>query len=158
MKKLFALLIIIPTFIFAGDLPDPVLTPGAINPAVTQANISTTICKPGWTSTIRPSSYYTTKLKRQQMAALNLPGTTQDYEEDHLISLELGGHPTDPKNLWPERWVSETKWGARKKDVIETYLKRQVCKGVVPLAEAQQAIATDWEAAYKKYIPLNKQK
>jgi hypothetical protein len=26
------------------------------------------------------------------------------YEEDHFISLELGGHPRDPKNLWPEMW------------------------------------------------------
>jgi hypothetical protein len=24
------------------------------------------------------------------------------YEEDHLISLEDGGDPTDPRNLFPE--------------------------------------------------------
>ena len=29
-------------------------------------------------------------------------GSISDYQEDHLISLELGGHPTDPRNLWPE--------------------------------------------------------
>jgi len=36
----------------------------------------------------------------------DLPETYVDkapshYEEDHLISLELGGNPRDPKNLWP---------------------------------------------------------
>src|SRR5216683_2609243 len=30
--------------------------------------------------------------------------TPAHYEEDHLVSLELGGHPRDPRNLWPERW------------------------------------------------------
>ena len=29
-------------------------------------------------------------------------GSPSDYQEDHLISLELGGNPTDPRNLWPE--------------------------------------------------------
>ena len=28
--------------------------------------------------------------------------STADYEEDHLIPLELGGAPRDPNNLWPE--------------------------------------------------------
>jgi len=32
------------------------------------------------------------------------------YEEDHLISLENGGDPKDPKNLWPEPY--NTKVGA----------------------------------------------
>jgi hypothetical protein len=33
------------------------------------------------------------------------------------------------------------------KDELEAILARQVCPGRVPLAEAQQAIATDWTAA-----------
>lgn len=115
----------ISTTIFADTLPDAVVTPGATNPNVTQENIDQTICVSGWTKTIRPSVSYTNKLKRQQMAAANLPGDPRDYEEDHLISLQLGGHPTDPKNLWPERWTGE--WAARKKDVVETRLKRLVC-------------------------------
>lgn len=143
---------------FAGDLPDAKLTPGVTNPAVTQDNLKDTICKIGWTKTIRPTASYTNKLKLTQMAAMGLPGSPRDYEEDHLISLELGGNPSATANLWPELWVSPTGWGARKKDVIETYLKRQVCGGRVTLVEAQQAISTDWIAAYKKYIPLKKQK
>ena len=80
-------------------------TPGVVNPDVTQANIQDTICKSGWTATIRPPASYTNALKKQQLAAPKfkdkMPG---HYEEDHFISLELGGHPRDPKNIWPEMW------------------------------------------------------
>jgi hypothetical protein len=48
-------------------LPDPRRTPGAVNPAVTQANIDSTICVRGWTRTVRPPERYTESLKRQQM-------------------------------------------------------------------------------------------
>src|SRR5579871_5396607 len=37
-----------------GWLPDPSCTPGALNPDVTQATIASTICKTGWTATVRP--------------------------------------------------------------------------------------------------------
>jgi len=90
------------------------------------------------------------------MAELGLAGKPSDYEEDHLISLELGGHPTDPKNLWPEPWEGE--WGARKKDVIETYLHRQVCAGKIQLIEAQIWASTDWIETYKKFIKPKKKK
>jgi hypothetical protein len=65
-----------------------------------------------------------------------------DYEEDLLISLELGGNPTDPQNLWPEpRYGSPT---ATNKDKVENYLKAQVCNRNMSLADAQRGIATDW--------------
>ena len=156
MKQLLIIAALIGTTAFAGDLPDPKITPGAINPEVTQENIDRTICVSGWTKTIRPSVSYTNKLKKQQMAAMGLTGAPNLYEEDHLISLELGGNPTDPKNLWPEAWGDMNSWGAHKKDVIETRLKRMVCTGKITLAEAQHAIATDWIAAYKQYVPAKK--
>jgi hypothetical protein len=87
----------------ATGLPDAGLTPGATNPAVTPSTLKQTICKSGWTATIRPSSSYTTGLKRKQIAQYGFADTSlSDYEEDHLISLELGGSPTSPANLWPE--------------------------------------------------------
>jgi hypothetical protein len=43
--------------------PDPELTPGATNSNVTQANIQETICKSGWTDTIRPPTSFTNNLK-----------------------------------------------------------------------------------------------
>ncbi len=42
-------------------LADPRRTPGVLNPNVTQANIRSTICSRGWTSTIRPPVSYTTR-------------------------------------------------------------------------------------------------
>jgi hypothetical protein len=124
--------------------------PGATNPDVTQETIATTICVSGWTKTIRPPASYTTRLKKAQMADLGLPGTTHDYEEDHLISLEIGGNPTDPANLWPEPWVGE--WNAHKKDQLENRLHRMVCSGEMQLVDAQYAITHDWTAAYLKLI------
>ena len=111
---------------FAHDVPDSALTPGASNPDVTQSNISETICKANWTKTIRPSSSYTNKLKKEQIEEYGYTDKTMShYEEDHLISLQLGGHPTDRKNLWPQPY--NTRCGARIKDVLETRLKRNVC-------------------------------
>jgi hypothetical protein len=129
-------------------------TPGALNTTVTQANIATTVCKSGWTATIRPTVTYTNKLKDTQLKTTYLAYTkmwgpaASGYEEDHLISLQLGGNPSDPKNLWPEPYAGN---GARKKDVVETALKRLVCAGTLKLADAQKAIL-NWPAAYKKYV------
>ena len=81
-------------------------TPGVVNPDVTQATIAETICRRGWTRTIRPPVDYTNELKLEQMKAYRRAGSPSDYQEDHLISLELGGHPTDPRNLWPEPLAS----------------------------------------------------
>jgi hypothetical protein len=111
---------------------DPVRTPGMLNPDVTQATLATTICAHGWTRTVRPPTDYTNALKRRQMRAYGETGSPSDYQEDHLISLELGGHPTDPRNLWPEPYPR-----AAQVDVIENELNGKVCSGELTLAEAQ---------------------
>jgi hypothetical protein len=134
--------------------PNALVTPGVTNPAVTQANINQNICKANWTKTVRPTVTYTNKLKATQLATtyksfVAIYGSAASgYEEDHLISLQLGGSPTDPKNLWPEPYVGDN---AHKKDVVETALKRLICSAKISLADAQKAIATDWVAAYNKY-------
>lgn len=122
------------------------MTPGVVNPAVTQATIAVTICVPGWTATIRPPSSFTTALKKQQLAASHLKGTTKDYEEDHFISLELGGHPTSAKNLWPEPYRPTP--GARQKDRVENFLHDAVCHGDLTLTRAQDLIKNDWYAVF----------
>jgi len=109
------------------------LTPGALNPDVTQATIRSTICRQGWTKTVRPPPTYTDALKLAQMREYGRTGTPHDYQEDHLISLELGGHPTDPRNLWPEPYPR-----ASEVDRIENELNAQVCSGKLPLADAQR--------------------
>jgi hypothetical protein len=109
------------------------LTPGVLNAAVTQATIGSTICERGWTATVRPPTSYTSALKLHQMAAYDESGPASAYQEDHLISLELGGDPTDPRNLWPEPYPR-----ASAVDRIENELNAKVCSGVLSLAEAQR--------------------
>ena len=109
------------------------LTPGALNPEVTQETIGATICTRGWTTTIRPPTSFTSDLKVRQIREYGFAGTTEDYQEDHFISLELGGHPTDPNNLWPERRPR-----ADHVDTIENDLNSKVCSGELSLAEAQR--------------------
>ena len=113
---------------------DPVRTPGLLNPDVTQATIADTICKRGWTRTVRPPTTYTDMLKRKQLREYELPGPLSRYQEDHLISLELGGHPTDPRNLWPEPYPR-----AARVDTIENELNSEVCSGARSLDSAQRA-------------------
>ena len=133
--------------------PDPRLTPGAIDPAVTQQNIGETICVRGWTRRVRPPREYTEALKREQIQAYGYADLRlRDYEEDHLIPLAIGGAPEDPRNLWPEPRNPEDGWGADRKDELEAELARRVCAGELPLAEAQRAIATDWIAAYERFV------
>ncbi len=134
-------------------LPSPARTPGATNSAVTQSTIGQTICVAGWTASVRPSSSVTTKLKIQQLAsgyAYHSDMVTGDYEEDHLISLELGGAPAAVANLWPEPY--QVAGGARVKDRLENRLHALVCAGTISLAAAQTAIATNWWTAYLTYI------
>ena len=109
------------------------LTPGVLNPAVTQATVGRTICRRGWTRTIRPPTTYTNALKRRGLEQYGLRGPSSSFQEDHLISLELGGDPSDPRNLWPEPYPR-----AADVDRIENDLNRRVCAGSLSLAEAQR--------------------
>jgi hypothetical protein len=109
------------------------LTPGVLNPAVTQATISVTICRRGWTRTVRPPVDYTNALKRRGLHQYRLRGPPSAFQEDHLISLELGGDPLDPRNLWPEPYPR-----AAEVDRIENDLNRRVCDGSLTLAQAQR--------------------
>src|SRR5271169_1051210 len=142
---------------FASDLPDPSLTPGAIDPAITQDNIQSTVCVKGYTKTVRPPAYYTNKLKKRQIQQYGYADTNpKDYEEDHLIPLSIGGNPRDPRNLWPEPRKSQ--WNASKKDDLEFTLYRMVCKDEISLKESQEEIATNWIEAYKKYVHEGRKK
>jgi hypothetical protein len=60
------------------------------------------------------------------------------------------GAPQDPANLWPQPRVGER--NADRNDALEAKLCRLACDGKVALAEAQRENATDWIAAYRKYI------
>lgn len=125
-------------------LPDRRCTPGAISPAVTQANIASTICRSGYTPGVRPPERITEAEKKQSLAAYGDRGSASGYEYDHLVPLELGGATNDPRNLWPEPGHTPNR-----KDSLEGRLRRLVCQRRLSLAKAQQEIAGDWVAAYR---------
>ena len=124
-----------------GKLPDPRCTPGSIDPAVTQADIGSTICKKGWTAKVRPPEAQTERFKYD--VAYRTP-RSERTELDHLVPLELGGS-NDATNLWPESPPAPNP-----KDKVEKALNAAVCQGRVKLAAAQLAIAADWLTAEKK--------
>lgn len=126
-------------------LPDPKLTPGAINPAVTQENIRETICVAGWTKTVRPPASFTDKLKAQQMKERGIKGKPSDFEEDHMLDIGAGGAPRDPHNLYPQPWPE-----ARLKDRVEVSVQRRICAGKLTLKEGQAIMLGDWTVEYQK--------
>jgi hypothetical protein len=118
--------------------PDPHCTPGALNPAVTQATIGQTICQTGWTGTVRPPESVTEADNAVSMDAYGDSGPMGDYEYDHFVPLELGGAVNDARNLWPEPGASPNP-----KDAVEDDLREKVCDGQMTLAQAQRAITTN---------------
>ncbi len=132
--------------------PDPRCTPGAVNPAVTQATIGSTICRSGWSSSVRPPEWVTEPEKYASLEAYSAPGRALGYEYDHDVPLELGGAVNDPRNLWPEPdYAHPSAYYLNPKDHLEDALHRLVCDGAMSLAQAQRVIAADWVAAYGRY-------
>ena len=122
----------------------------SLNHDVTPETIASTICVSGYTAMVRPASVYTNGVKLKLLQATGQDASAASaYELDHIVPLALGGHPRALDNLQLQPWP-----GARRKDRIEVKLQCLVCSGQVSLAEAQTAIAADWEAAYHKYASV----
>ncbi len=122
-------------------LPDAACTPGAIFVDAGKDKV----CVPGYSSSVRnvPDS-----VKNEVFAEYGIAShTAGEYEVDHLVSLELGGS-NDIANLWPE--PAEPRPGFHEKDKVENYLHKQVCDGVLSLADAQNVIANDWLSVYNQ--------
>jgi len=139
---------------YAGrePLPDPRCTPGAVDWAVTQANLRTTACrKGGYTASVRPPRAVTDAIKRELLAAYGIPvADIGRYELDHLVELS-GGGSSDVRNLWPEPNVLYTEQGSsfvrNDKDTVETYLFHAQCAGKATLAAIQHAVSQNWTTA-----------
>jgi hypothetical protein len=165
------------------DVPDPRLTPGVTNPLVTQANIAQNICSRDFkTAAFRPKPAYTNALKRKQLReygdtvkdpnamCMQHSNNPRCYEEDHLIAIEDGGNPFDPRNLWPEPTnkmpgVNGAGWGT--KDLVESFLHDAICFDVpnhkttsqryhpshsIPLQRAQEILAQDWYGCFENMV------
>jgi Putative zinc-finger len=125
----------------ASALPRPRLTPGA-----TRAVRLDDLCQNDDADQDPPVNI---SLEQQVLAEYGVPvAARHGYQLDYLIAPELGG-TADIHNLWPEPY-SSTSWNAHVKDVLEEHLHEMVCQGKLPLATAQEEIATDWIAAYKR--------
>jgi len=154
-KRCAILLLAFATATAAGQeyLPDHERTPGAINTYVTQDNIKSTACVTRWTRWVGPSSAYTDRLKAEQMKESRLVGNREAYLEDHLVPLCVGGHPRDPRNLWPQ--PVKGKWTAAVKDRLETSVCRAVCRGDMTLEEGRAIfMRPDWTQEYLNFFGL----
>lgn len=129
---------------FGNKMPNPTVTPGA-----TVAMTTAQVCATRWGKDER---HVTLGMKRHVCALygqLDCPG--KKYELDHLISRELAGADVDA-NLWPQPIKQ-----ARMKDRLENWLHKQVCKGKMPLADAQSTIRKDWWAEYQVMLESEKE-
>lgn len=111
--------------------PDPAVTPGVVRPLTTAQ-----VCQTRWGHDRR---HVTAAMKRHIAAAYGrrramIVGSRRGpcCEFDHLIPRSLGG-ADDVRNLWIQNWAE-----ARRKDRVEVALHRAVCRGDLPLAEAQR--------------------
>jgi hypothetical protein len=128
--------------------PDLRCTPGAINPSLTldvltSAHFTTKCLRDKATSAKTKASTYSTYLLPHPE---HNQGAYQTCELDHLVSLELGGADT-LDNIWPQCGPSDVTLRERffkQKDTVENYLAEQVDRGLIPLADAQSGIASDW--------------
>lgn len=126
--------------------------PGALNPDVRADTVHSTICIPGYTATVRPSTSFTNGVKVKLMREAGLPSADAGaYELDHRVPLALGGHPRALANFQLQPWDGPE--GAKAKDRLEKRLQMLVCAGRVPLDDARAEIYWDWPAAYRRYVP-----
>lgn len=131
-------------------LPDPRCTPGAIDTAVTQANIGQTICRAGgYSDSVRPPLELTEALKYKMLAAYGVPANhVRDYELDHLVPESSGGS-SSTYNLWPEPnddadRYPRSEYVANDKDEVEHRAWEDVCDRQTRLSRVQKTMATNW--------------
>ncbi len=127
-----------------SDLPNRSLTPGSVRDRVVSD-----VCTPDYA---RSERHVTERERLAVFRHYKIPyGQHSRYELDHLIPLELGGSNRE-SNLWPQPRHGE--WSSRRKDRLENKLHDLVCSGALSIAAAQHAIASNWVAAYLRYMPL----
>jgi hypothetical protein len=125
----------------AQAMPDRKLTPGAISNLTAKQ-----LCDPKFhTGTVRNVPLSEKKSVCRAYGVMSgCPGPA--WELDHDCSIEIGGS-NDAKNLWPQP-IAE----ARRKDVLENRLHKEMCAGKITLLEAQQCIVQNWVQCYQKHI------
>lgn len=126
-----------------GILPNPALTPGAARKTSLEQ-----VCLMPHDEVIKAVS--PAEMQRV-FAEYGIPtADANKYEVDYLITPGLGGDD-NIRNLWPEPY-GRMQWNAHAKDILEERLHEMVCRRQIDLSVAQAAIATNWIAAFQKYV------
>jgi len=116
---------------------------GAFDPHVTQENIHTTICVPGYAASVRPSRQWSAAFKTRLLKQAGIPQSERSkYEMDHIIPLEVGGCPTCRENVTLQPWDGPD--GAKVKDKVENHVHHLVCSGKMTLEKGQACFVGDW--------------
>jgi hypothetical protein len=124
--------------------PDPALTPGAV-----RTTDHREICSAD-TSSLRHGSRARSDLIYGRYGIAR--SDRMQFTLDHLVPLEIGGADVI-ENLWPEpRRSLAGGWDDIRKDQLERRLAILICSGQIPAQEAQEAIRTDWPAAYHQFV------
>ena len=151
--RALALLLFLSHVVFAQQSA-PILPDRDLTPATHSITFDVTVrdlCVPGYTKKVRRvPAEMKREVYREYGIRVHGPG---DYEVDHLVPLELGGS-NSIKNLWPESHRTSP-WNAQVKDTLEGKLHELVCSGQLDIKTAQQAIASNWIEAHKKYVSPN---
>ena len=129
------------------QMPDRKLTPGGWHHPPTSLEV---LCQTGYTKTVR---HVTKSMKAEVFRRYGYDPQSinwGDFEIDHSVPLAIDG-TNAVQNLWPQSYTTQP-LNAHRKDVLENALHRLVCDRQLDLATAQQAIATNWVAAYQKYV------
>lgn len=133
---------------FAGDLPDPALTPGATvdTPLDVLCHTKTNLTR-NVPASLKKRVFAAYGLQQEHRADCTGPGHAC-YEIDHLNNRKLGGADVF-ENLWPQAYDG-TEWNAHLKDKLEDRLSDLVCNGEMTQQAAQECIATNWINCYQE--------
>jgi len=133
---------------FAGDMPDPRLTPGGVA-STDRAEVCESDGLPG-SAYSRAHREMNQRARRADFARYGILWSDRGrYEDDHLVPLCLGGADVET-NRWPEPRTGV--WNSYAKDDLEGYACKMVCAGRIGLAEAQSwfLAPADWRDAYRR--------
>lgn len=148
----------------AHALPDPKCTPGAVDRTATVERICSQLTKD-----VRRT---TRAIDAETFASYGVSRSDGiNRENDHLISLELGGADNDIANHFPQPYedikklkrglLSDDELGAHAKDMVENWFHYRLCDPVTKaprpgarelLPILQRQIAVDWVSAYKEFL------
>lgn len=133
---------------WAGDLPDPKLTPGVMRNVDLKTLCTTSTKAVRLTTPAMKSAVYKAYGIKPRHAP-ECTGTGHScYEIDHKYALEDAGDD-DVNNLWPQAY--DGAWNAHQKDKLENLIHKKLCAGELTIPQGQQLL-DNWTDSYTFYF------